>query len=108
MARYTVLRLMIFFGFLCAFYLAGLRDVSQQWWLLGLSAVASTVVSYFVLRGPREEFSAKIARRIDERAHGSERDDSGEHARRGEHARTSAKDETAEDVEADGGTATAD
>lgn len=96
MARYTLLRLLIFFGFLCALWLAGLREVSEQWWLLGLAALGSTVVSYFVLRGPRAEFSAKIARRVDERAG------------RGESARTAATDESAEDVEADGGRAGVD
>ena len=68
MARYTVLRLMIFFGLLCALWLLGLRDVGQRWWLLGLSALGSTVVSYFVLQGPRAEFSAKISHRVDEHA----------------------------------------
>ena len=68
MARYTVLRLMIFFGLLCALWLLGLRDVGQRWWLLGLSALGSTVVSYFVLQGPRAQFSANIARRVDEHA----------------------------------------
>ena len=68
MARYSVLRLMIFFGFLCALWLLGLRDESQRWWLLGGSALGSMVVSFFVLRGPREEFSARIARHVDERA----------------------------------------
>jgi NADH:ubiquinone oxidoreductase subunit 2 (subunit N) len=72
MARYSVLRLMIFFGFLCALWLLGLRDQSQRWWLLGLSALGSMVVSYFVLRGPREMFSASIARHVDERARRAE------------------------------------
>jgi C4-dicarboxylate-specific signal transduction histidine kinase len=89
MARYTVLRLMIFFGLLCALWLLGLRDVSQRWWLLGLSAVGSVVVSYFVLQGPRAQFSASIARRVDERA------------RRAEQAGTDRTDEIAEDAEAE-------
>jgi hypothetical protein len=74
MARYTVLRLMIFFGLLCALWLLGLRDVGQRWWLLGLSALGSMLVSYFVLQGPRAEFSASIARRIDRRAARHEHD----------------------------------
>ncbi|MDQ1538685.1 MAG: hypothetical protein QOE58_3078 [Actinomycetota bacterium] len=74
MARYTVLRLMIFFGLLCALWLLGLRDVGQRWWLLGLSALGSMLVSYFVLRGPRAEFSASIARRIDRRVERHEHD----------------------------------
>jgi len=69
MARYSVLRLMIFFGLLCALWLLGLRDASQRWWLLGISAVGSMVVSYFVLQGPRAQLSASIARHVDERAH---------------------------------------
>jgi Protein of unknown function (DUF4229) len=73
MARYSVLRLMIFFGLLCALWLLGLRDASQRWWLLGISAVGSMVVSYFVLQGPRAQFSASIARRIEERAGRAER-----------------------------------
>lgn len=68
MARYSVLRLLIFFGLLCALWLLGLRDVSQRWWLLGISALGSMVVSYFVLQGPRAQFSASIARRIADRA----------------------------------------
>jgi len=86
MARYTVLRLMIFFGLLCALWLLGLRDAGQRWWLLGLSAIGSMVVSYFVLRGPRAEFSASIARHVDGRVGRADR------------ARA---DETAEDAESD-------
>jgi hypothetical protein len=93
MARYSVLRLMIFFGLLCALWLLGLRDESQRWWLLGLSAVGSMVVSYFVLRGPRTQFSANIAHRLDERA------------RRAELAGTDKSDQTAEDAEMDGDSA---
>jgi hypothetical protein len=69
MARYSVLRLMMFFGFLCALWLLGLRDV----WLLAISALGSMVVSYFVLQGPRAQFSARIARHVDERAARAER-----------------------------------
>ena len=87
MARYTVLRLMIFFGFLCAWWLAGLRGEGQRWWLLVLSALSSMVVSYFVLQGPRAQFSATIARRVDERA------------RRAERGATQGADENAEDDE---------
>ncbi|MEO6142737.1 MAG: DUF4229 domain-containing protein [Dermatophilaceae bacterium] len=68
MARYSVLRLLIFFGFLCALWLLGLRDGSERWWLLGISALGSMVVSYFVLQGPRAEFSARISRRVEEHA----------------------------------------
>ena len=69
MARYSVLRLMMFFGFLCALWLLGLRGA----WLLGLSALGSMVLSFFVLQGPRAVFSASIARRVDERSGRAER-----------------------------------
>jgi hypothetical protein len=86
MARYSVLRLMIFFGLLCAFWLLGLRE----WLLLAVSALGSMAVSYFVLQGPRAQFSASIANRVDE------------HARHAELAHTGEIDEDAEDAEADG------
>ena len=86
MARYAVLRLMIFFGFVCALWLLGLRDPDQRWWLLIGSALGSAVVSYFVLLGPRAQLSAKIAHRVDERARRLEQ---------------SHRDEIDEDVEAD-------
>ena len=89
MARYSVLRMMIFFGFLCALWLLGLRDESQRWWLLGFSALGSMLLSYFVLAGPRAQFSASIARRVDERA------------QRSQLARPPEIDEIAEDAEAD-------
>jgi Protein of unknown function (DUF4229) len=84
MARYTVLRLLIFFGLLCALWLLGLRE---RWWLLGLSALGSMAVSYFVLQGPRAQFSASIARRVDERA------------RRAELAQAHDSDESVEDAD---------
>lgn len=87
MARYTVLRLLIFFGLLCALWLVGLRDESQRWWLLGLSALGSAVVSFFVLQGPRAQFSASIAAHVDERA------------RRADKARRTQDAEDAEDTE---------
>jgi type II secretory pathway component PulM len=90
MARYTVLRLMIFFGLLCALWLLGLRE---RWWLLGVSALGSMVVSYFVLQGPRAQFSASIARRV------------GERAMRAEQAQAQDTDENVEDAQADEGSA---
>ena len=64
MARYTVLRLLLFLGFICLGYLLGLREI----WLVVVAALGSMVVSYFVLAGPREEFSRKIAARAEQRA----------------------------------------
>ncbi len=92
MARYSVLRLMIFFGLLCALWLLGLRDPAQRWWLLGLSAVGSMVVSFFVLREPRAQFSASIVHHLDDRA---------------EKARSHEIDEHAEDAEASEGSSRA-
>jgi hypothetical protein len=85
MARYSVLRLMIFFGLLCALWLLGLRT----WLLLVTSALGSMAVSYFVLQGPRAQFSASIANRVDARA------------RRAELAHVRDTDEYVEDAEAD-------
>lgn len=89
MARYSVLRLMIFFGLLCALWLLGLRDPSQRWWLLGLSAVGSMVVSFFVLREPRAQFSASIVHRLndrDQRAEQARSHETDEHGEEGEDA----------------------
>lgn len=58
MVRYTLLRLLIFFGVLLALSLVGLRDNIVL--LLGLSAVISAVLSYVLLRGMRDEMTAKL------------------------------------------------
>jgi hypothetical protein len=68
MLRYSVLRLLIFFGVLSLLWLVGLRDQDQQWMLLVLSALISMVLSYFVLARFREESTAELARRIERRA----------------------------------------
>lgn len=107
MARYSVLRLMIFFGLLCALWLLGLRDPSQRWWLLGLSAVGSMVVSFFVLREPRAQFSASIVHRLDERAERNERNERNEGVEGAGQARAREIDENAEDAEASGGSSPA-
>jgi hypothetical protein len=91
MARYSVLRLMIFFGLLCALWLLGLRT----WLLLGVAALGSMAVSYFVLRGPRAQFSASIVHHLDDRAE------------RAGQARAHEIDEHAEDAEAGGGSSPA-
>ncbi len=63
MARYTVLRLLVFFGVLCALWLAQLRG----WPLLLLSAVLSAIISVFLLQGPREQVAQKLEAKVDER-----------------------------------------
>lgn len=61
--RYSVLRLLILFGFLCALWLLGLRG----FWLILLTGVLSMALSFFVLRGPRADLSRKVAAHIDAR-----------------------------------------
>lgn len=65
MLRYTVLRLLIFFGFTLLFWLVGLRnDVAL---LIIFAAVASAVTSYFLLRGMRDEMTTKLMERHEAR-----------------------------------------
>lgn len=63
MIRYTVLRLLIFVAALLALFLVGFRS----WALLILSAGISLVVSYFALRGPREQFASQVQRKVEQR-----------------------------------------
>ena len=65
MLRYTVLRLLIFFGCLVFFWLVGLRN--DQVLLLLVSAVVSVILSFFVLRSQRDRFSEQIADKIERR-----------------------------------------
>ena len=60
-ARYTALRLLVFFGVLGACYLAGLRGFL----LLIVAALISTVVGYFVLARFREETVAVVQSRVE-------------------------------------------
>ena len=64
MLRYSVLRLLIFFGVLSLLWLLGLRDQDQQWMLLVISALISMVLSFFVLARFREESTRRIAERL--------------------------------------------
>jgi len=89
MLRYSVLRVLMFFGVLSALWLAGLRDRSQEIPLLVLSALISMVLSFFVLKRFREESTQKLAAAVERRA-------AARQARAGE------SDEAVEDAEADG------
>ena len=89
MLRYSVLRVLMFFGVLSALWLAGLRDRSQEIPLLVLSALISMVLSFFVLRRFREESTQKLAAAVERRT-------AARQAKAGE------SDEAAEDAEADG------
>ncbi|MEO6996829.1 MAG: DUF4229 domain-containing protein [Terracoccus sp.] len=69
MVRYSMLRLLIFFGFVLLFWLIGLRDSSDMGRLLlvGSAAIASAAVSYVLLRGMRDEMTAKLVERHESR-----------------------------------------
>lgn len=83
MIRYTLLRLLVFFGILIALWLLGLRQNVPL--LLLIAALLSTMVAFFGLRRPREAAEQAITDRL---------------ARRREAARQGA-DEEAEDNELD-------
>ena len=67
MARYTVLRLLVFFGCLTLLWLLGLRSREDEVFLVGGAAVLSLAISYVVLRPFREQASTQLSRRIDAR-----------------------------------------
>ena len=86
MLRYSLLRLLIFFGVLSLLWLLGLRDRDEQWQLLVLSALISMVLSYFVMARFREESTQRISEAIERRAAAKQ-------------ARSGQSDEAAEDAE---------
>lgn len=55
MMRYTVLRLLIFFGVLCTLWLVGVKDPVP---LLIASALISAILSLVLLREMRDEIAA--------------------------------------------------
>ncbi|NNG37908.1 DUF4229 domain-containing protein [Flexivirga sp. ID2601S] len=63
MVRYSIMRLLIFFAVVLVLYAVSLRG----WPLLILAALVSLVVSFFVLRGPREQFASQLERKVAER-----------------------------------------
>lgn len=84
MVRYLILRTLIFTGCLAATWLLGLRDREEQLLAVVIAAVASLVISAFVLKPFRQQASADIASKVDRRA---------------ERKRAEATDEDAEDAE---------
>ena len=50
MVRYTLLRMLIFFGCLSLLWLVGLREPNELPWLVVIAALLSMVVSAIVLR----------------------------------------------------------
>ncbi len=89
MVRYSVLRLLIFFGVLAALWLLGLRGPDQQLLLLVLAAAISMAISVVVLRPFREDYSRQLAQRLEGRA-------------RAKQQRSRGSDELAEDTEDEG------
>ena len=67
MVRYSLLRILIFFGVMSALWLLGLRDRDQQILLLVLSALISMAISVVVLRRFREDYSQQLAERLERR-----------------------------------------
>lgn len=67
MVRYTLLRILIFFGCIGLLWLVGLRSVDQRPWLLVGAAVLSTALSYLALTPFREEAMGGVAQRAEER-----------------------------------------
>ena len=68
MLRYTLLRFLVFFGCLAVLWLAGLRDEEDMLILVVGAALLSAVISYFALRRFREDYSAQLATRLEERS----------------------------------------
>ncbi len=64
MMRYTVLRIVVFLVCLTALWLAGLRGQDNALLLVAGAAILSAVISYFLLRRVREDYSAQLAERI--------------------------------------------
>jgi hypothetical protein len=90
MVRYSLLRILIFFGVMAALWLLGLRDRDEQLLLLVLSALISMAISVVALKRFREDYSQQLAERIERRAQARQAQRS---------ARTDGSDEQAEDAE---------
>jgi type II secretory pathway component PulM len=67
MLRYSLLRLLIFLGCVSLFWLVGLRDREELLLLVVCAALLSAVISYFGLRRFREDYSAQLAQKIEQR-----------------------------------------
>ena len=67
MVRYTILRLLVFLACVAALWLAGLRGEEDLLLLVAGAALLSAVISYFGLRRFREEYSAQLSAKIEQR-----------------------------------------
>jgi hypothetical protein len=76
--RYSVLRILLFFGCLLVFALVRQATGMPVVAMVILAAATSLALSLVVLRGPREEMAARIAGRISDRLPPEARVDSDE------------------------------
>jgi hypothetical protein len=91
MLRYSLLRLLVFLGCVSLLWLVGLRGEENLLLLVVGAALLSAVISYFGLRRFREDYSAQVARKLEERSAGKR-----------EAAPARSADEIAEDAEVSG------
>jgi hypothetical protein len=68
MLRYSLLRLLIFLGCVSLLWLVGLRDREELLLLVVIAALLSAVISYFGLRRFREDYSAQLAQKLEQRS----------------------------------------
>jgi len=66
--RYSLLRLLVFFGCISLLWLLGLRGRTELPYLVLGAALLSAVISYFALRRFREDYSAQLAHKIEARS----------------------------------------
>lgn len=101
MVRYLVLRTLIFTGCLAATWLLGLRDREEQLLAVVIAAIASLVISAFVLKPFRQQASADIASRVDRRAERRRAEVTDEDAEDAEVKRPGARRSTPDDRDSD-------
>ena len=68
MLRYSLLRLLIFLGCVSLLWLVGLRGRDELLLLVVLAALLSAVISYFGLRRFRDDYSAQLAQKLEQRS----------------------------------------
>ena len=91
MVRYTILRLLVFLGCVAALWLAGLRGEEDLLLLVAGAALLSALISYFALRRFREDYSAQLSAKIEQRLEAKQSKQAA--------AGVAATDEDAEDAE---------
>lgn len=100
MIRYSLLRMLIFFGCLAALWLVGLREPAELPWLVVIAAIASMVISAIVLKPFRAEMIQQIQDRQATKARArSERTDTDEAVEDGRGTREAGPEPEAEEPE---------